>query len=210
VPKATSVCHITHVRNLALILKDGGLKACGLLRQQGVGYTSIAHDTIQDRRATLRVPCGPGGTLHDYVPFYFAPRSPMLYTIHRGNVEGYAEGQDPVVHLVSTAQIVREAGLSFVFTDGHAIMAFSQFYGNLDHLDRVDWAVMRSRQWADTDEDNDRKRRRQAEFLVREFLPWNLVTQIGVVNAEMKARVEDLLSREGQQTPVYVRRQWYY
>jgi hypothetical protein len=209
-PQPTPICHITHVENLPLILSAGGLRACSTLRQRGVDYTNIAHQTIQDRRATRLVHFGPGGTLHDYVPFYFAPRSPMLYTISRGNVEGYAEGQNPVVHLVSTAQAVQAAGLPFVFTDGHGIMVFSQFYDSLKHLDQVDWNVMRSRQWADTPEDSDRKRRRQAEFLVHGFFPWNLVSQIGVVNAEMKVRVESLLSGASHQPSVHVRQQWYY
>lgn len=43
----------------------------------------IAHNTIQDRRAQTYVPCLPGGNPHDYVPFYFAPCSPMLYAAHK-------------------------------------------------------------------------------------------------------------------------------
>ncbi len=67
-------------------------------------YTSIAHQNIQDRRAYTQVPCGPRGWLHDYVPFYFGVRSPMLFTISRGNVEGYDRDQEDVIYLVSTAQ----------------------------------------------------------------------------------------------------------
>ena len=60
------------------------------------------------------------GTLADYVPFYFAPRSPMLYTIHGGNVAGYTEGQKPVVHLVSSVDAAVALGKPWCFTDGHA------------------------------------------------------------------------------------------
>ena len=56
------------------------------LRDRETNYTNIAYESIQDRRSIKSVPCGVGGSLHDYVPFYFAPRSPMLYTIHRGNL----------------------------------------------------------------------------------------------------------------------------
>jgi ssDNA thymidine ADP-ribosyltransferase DarT-like protein len=65
-------------------------------------------------------------------------------------------------------------------------------------------------EWADTPDDSDRKRRRQAEFLVHHFFPWNLISQIGVVNAEMKERVERLLTGAGHRPPVHVRQQWYY
>ena len=71
--------------------------ATNSLRRQRINYVDIAYQGIQDRRATTRVPCGAEGVLHDYVPFYFAPRSPMLYTIHKGNVESYREGQAPVI-----------------------------------------------------------------------------------------------------------------
>jgi ssDNA thymidine ADP-ribosyltransferase, DarT len=54
--------------------------------------------------------------------------------------------------------------------------------------DAIDWDVMKSRYWNDTNEDNDRKRRRQAEFLVRHFSPWQLITEIGVMNYTIKHR----------------------
>jgi len=79
IPQPTLIFHITHVNNLPLILAAGGLRTCQDLRNANVGYTDVAYQTPQDRRASVNVPCGPGGTLHHYVPFYFAPRSPMLY-----------------------------------------------------------------------------------------------------------------------------------
>lgn len=123
----TSIYHMTHLRNLPLIIGAGGLIANNRLRQKQIVYTDIAHQTIQDRRATRQVPCGAGGVLHDYVPFYFAPRSPMLYSIHRGNVASYQEGQNLVIYLVSDAESVKSEGIDFTFTDGHAIMEYSSF-----------------------------------------------------------------------------------
>jgi len=77
---------------------------------QGLESVGIAYQHIKDRRARKRVPAGPGGTVADYVPFYFAPRSPMLYAITRGLVPGYDGGQSSVVHLVtSTDAVVSES-----------------------------------------------------------------------------------------------------
>ena len=64
--------------------------------------------------------------------------------------------------------------------------------------------------WADTVDDMDRQRQKQAEFLVHRFCPWAVVTHIGVLNNAAKVRVEDILRRHGVETPVYIRRQWYY
>jgi len=143
----TPIYHITHLRNLPGILELGGLYANSATARRGVEHVNIAHQSIQDRRATTRVPLPPGGVLHDYVPFYFAPRSPMLYAIHRGNVQGYTEGQTFIVHLVTTAEAIAASGQPFVFTDGHAIMAFTSFYNDLRQLDQVDWDIMRARRY---------------------------------------------------------------
>lgn len=86
----------------------------------------IAHQHIKDRRARKAVTVAAGGTLADYVPFYFAPRSPMLFTITKGNVEGYTGGQGQVVHLASTVEAACGLGSPWCFTDGHADMALSQ------------------------------------------------------------------------------------
>ena len=211
-PNLAYIYHITHINNLESIIKSGGLLSYSGMQIANMRYTNIAHQNIQDRRATTSVPCGSGGKLHDYVPFYFAPRSPMLYAINRGNVEGY-QGQDLVVHLVSKAQSVQAAKLLFVFTDGHATMKITSFFDNLTQLDKIDWNIMAEKYWRDTNEDMDRKRRRQAEFLIRDFLPWQLVTEIGVIEVENKIKVERTLQSSQNVTHkpiVKICREWYY
>ena len=64
--------------------------------------------------------------------------------------------------------------------------------------------------WADTVDDMDRQRRKQAEFLVHRFCPWDVVNRIGVLNDAVKKRVERILDRKNVSMPVEVRRQWYY
>lgn len=209
-PSPTPIFHITPIENLRMILEAGELLAKRVLDQEDTGYTNIAHRTVQDRRASTPVPCGPQGVLHDYVPFYFGPRSPMLFTISRGHVEGFTAGQQPILHLVSTAQAVHTAGLGFVFTDGHGIMALTDFYDDLAELDEVDFNLMKARYWADTDDDLDRKRRRQAEFLVHHRFPVALIQQIGVINQQMKAATEALVAEFGLTIPVAIKPCWYY
>ena len=159
-PNPTPIFHITPFENLGRILEANELRAKRALEQEDTGYTNIAHQSIQDRRAHTPVPCGPRGVLHDYVPFYFGARSPMLYTVYKGNVEGFTGGQQSIVHLVSSVQAVQEAGLGFAFTDGHGIMEFTEFYDDPAKLDEVDWPLMNNRYWADMSDDLDRKRRR--------------------------------------------------
>lgn len=210
VPDPTYVLHLTHIENLRSVLKSKALLSYNAMHHQGVAYRNIAHNTIQDQRSNTFVEGCKGGCLHDYVPFHFAPRPPMLYAIKGGKVEGYTEGQSPLIYLVTTAQDIAEAGLPFTFTDGHAIMAFTEFYDSLDDLDKVDWAVMKSKYWHDTTEHPDRRRRRQAEFLVHDRFPVELLRGIVVKNAGRKQEVLEIVRNSSTEVAVQERVSWYY
>ena len=206
----TAIYHITHIRNLPNILADEGLWCDQIVSVRRLAQVGIAHQHIKERRARKVVPVAPGGVVADYVPFYFAPRSPMLYVINKGGVEGYKDGQQPIVHLISSAEVVQIAGLRFTFTDGHAEMNISRFFTDLRDLNQIDWNIMRAGYWVDTREDGDRRRRRQAEFLVHQFFPLALVERIGVINQSMAEQVSRLLEPLAQQPAIRVEPAWYY
>ncbi|MFD2679326.1 type II toxin-antitoxin system toxin DNA ADP-ribosyl transferase DarT [Bacillus seohaeanensis] len=201
--------HITDFNNLESILQEGGLLASNVVKEKGVEYENIAHNNIQDRRSMKTVPLPPNGNLHDYVPFYFAPKSPMLYAIYKGQVEGYEKGQEQIIYLVSRTDIIHNAGFEYMFTDGHAVMGFTDFFKKLKDLNKINWDVMESRFWFDTEEDPDRKRRRQAEFLVHNLVPLDLVLGFAVKNEGMKRKVEDAIHKYNFNKPVAIRN-WYY
>lgn len=64
---------LTHGRNLDAIVAVGELRA----HATAGTVADIADAGIKTRRTTIEIGCGPGGFVGDYVPFYFAPRSPM-------------------------------------------------------------------------------------------------------------------------------------
>jgi hypothetical protein len=200
------IYHITPVEHLPKIIEEGGLR-CDVDAQK-VATVNIAHKNIKARRLKKTVPVGRGGVVADYVPFYFAPRSPMLYAINQGKVEGYTAGQAPIVYLCSSTEAVEEAGLKWVFTEGHAAMDYTDFFDDFKNLDKIDWKLMESRYWFDTDDYPDRCRCRQAEFLVHKFFPWTLVLEIGVCNTATAQKVQGILN--ANKPPVTVRQGWYY
>lgn len=118
--------------------------------------------------------------------------------------------QFDIVYLVSSAENVSESNLKFMFTDGHAIMAFSDFYNDLDELNMIDWEIMRETYWADTNDDPDRKRRRQAEFLVYKKFPWETIEFIAVISNPIKNKVENIIADDIKKHPVLVKSDWYY
>jgi hypothetical protein len=136
----------------------------------------------------------------------------MLLQLKTGRVTGYNEGQAPMVYLKSTAQAVSEAARGFVFSNGHGIAAFTGWYDDLTRLNEVDWGMVYQRYWADNINDMDRQRRKQAEFLIHQFCPWELIQEIGVLNTAAQARVTEILNNSGAgpHPPVNVRAGWYY
>ncbi len=210
VPIPTRLYHITDVSNLASILSNGGLGCTKWMQSTATAFKCAAHESIQNRRSKRLVTCGPCGTLHDYVPFYFGPRSPMLYSIKQGNVVGYTTGQNTIIYLVTTAQVIDQAGKRWVFTDGHGIMNVTEFYDDLGMLGTIDWNVMSAKYWNETEEDPDRPRRRQAEFLIHDFCDWELIKGIGVNTLRMKKIVEDLIATAAHRPVVKVKSEWYY
>lgn len=157
--------HFTHIDNLPSILASGALVS--------KNHASVEHDLsnpdIQTKRRRIILPEPPENcSLHDCVPFYFAPRSPMMYR-HRGI-------QKQLLYLVTTPEAIAEAGLHYWFTDRHPINALANTYR--DHREigqRIDTSLMESTYWNDTPDDPDRKLRRMAEFLVYGRVPLELI-----------------------------------
>ncbi len=181
-------------------------------RAVALKHISIAYGSIKQKRASTFVPCSPGGRVYEYVPFYFAPRSPMLYAIHTGFVHHYTGGQSEIIYLVSSVSAVSRLGLRFVFTDGHPIVQQTRFFNDLAQLVEVDWNVMKQLFWHNTLDDPDRKRRRQAEFLIHQFCPWQAIERIAVYDGTMQSKVQSILvsATAEHQPPVSVERDWYY
>ena len=209
-PIPTLIYRIVHVDNLAPFVRRGYLHAPADSPEDGLPYYPIHDESIRVRRGGRSIPCGPGGTVDEYVSFYLGPRSPMLYRIAKGTVrcEG---GQRSVVYLVSSVEKLNELGLRFVFSDGHGLSAITRWYEDPEALDRLDWEQIQSRFWFDTEEDPDRCRRKQAELLVHGAVPWPALLGVAVLDEEMQAEVEARLRGEVETMPyVKVRPDWYY
>lgn len=103
-PVPTRIYHITHVDNLASILSHDGLLSDAEMIARGGPQVAVGMSTIKQRRLRLPVKCHAGDYVGDYVPFYFCPRSIMLYLLHMGNHPelSYRGGQGPIVHLEPT------------------------------------------------------------------------------------------------------------
>ncbi len=102
--------------------------------------------------------------------------------------------------------------MGFVFSDGHGLAMYTEWFDALEQLKEVDWNIVYQRYWRDRPTDMDRQRRKQSELLVYRFCPWPSIQSIAVIDARMKQQVERILTRFAPipACPVRVEREWYY
>ena len=81
-PEKALIFRISHRGNIEKILDAGGCDCRNTAKARG--YVEIGNQELIAKRSSRTVPCGAGGTLSDYVPFYFTPFTPMLYNIKTG------------------------------------------------------------------------------------------------------------------------------
>jgi hypothetical protein len=200
--------HFTHVSNVRGIAK-AGLLADAMRPDMSV---ECAEPGIKERRRRLEIPIGPKGVVADYVPFYFAPRSPMLHRIHRDRVNGYQQGQGPLVYLVTRLSRIIAAERRWVATNQNAaVAAMTRFTDNIDDLPgHVDWKIMEVEYWNNTPEDGSRMQRRMAELLVHEHVPWTSFSHVYTHDEEITLQVRRETTGNAHQPLVAVRGHWYF
>jgi ssDNA thymidine ADP-ribosyltransferase, DarT len=202
-PAHVLIYHITDVANLPDILNDGGLHSDAVMAQRNA--TVIGYSHIKERRLTqIRVPCCNNRFVGEFVPFYFCPRSPMLYTINQGNT-GRPQGcQATIIHLVSNVAAAISLGQVWAISDGNAGAYYTDFDSHLNALDGLDWPAIRARNW------QGKTHEKSAEFLLADFFPWNCIQQIGCHNSQVAQQVKVLIQNHSHQPSVDVEPSWYY
>lgn len=197
------IYHITDVENLPSILTDDGLCSDAVMAQRSP--TVIGYGHIKQRRLTqITVPCCNNRFVGEFVPFYFCPRSPMLYTINLGNTGRPRGCQTTIIHLVSSIDTALGLGGAWAISDGNAGAFPTSFYASLSALNGLDWPAIRARDW------RGKTHEKQAEFLVENFFPWTCIQQIGCHNSTVAQQVQTLIQNHSHQPSVDVRPAWYY
>ena len=185
--------HFTHIDNLESILQHGFLSTNEKIRL-GISHNDVANGNIQDRRANMEVPILPGGTVHDYVPFYFCSSNPMLLSLtNNKNID------QPylIFFAVSFDKILEE---HVIFTNASANTAIPpNFYTNPHDLINLDWNAINHTKWAvGTD---DFKHKKMAEILVHNNVPIDWITHIAVWNDEFRIKVTELFAKYNRKLP---------
>ena len=80
VPRHPKIYHILHIDKLSSVINSNNLFSDAIIHNQNPIGTTIGMSKIKERRLnTLTLSCYPDLHVGDCVPFYFCPRSVMLY-----------------------------------------------------------------------------------------------------------------------------------
>lgn len=206
------IYHITHINNLEGVLSNKVLWSDAKRLELGLGCEIVGMPEIKRRRLEeLEVDCHPGTKVGEYVPFYFCPRSVMLYILYMGNHPdiSYRGGQGPIIHLqadlMASIQWAEKHKVRWAFSDRNAGERIANFYNDVNKLDKVDWTAVAETYWRDTKIQEGK----QAEFLLYESFPWNLIEKIGVLDNDVKEAVIQKVGKSRSDI-VTIEKEWYY
>jgi hypothetical protein len=211
-PNRPKLYHITHVNYLPSIIADGMLLSDALLIARQGASSGIGISKIKERRLTMPISCHPALHVGECVPFYFCPRSIMLFVIHCKNHPDLAfkGGQEPIVHLEADLYDVvgwaNKNGRRWAFSTSNAGAFYTPYFADLTDLGQLDWGAI-----AATDFRSPAiKEKKQAEFLLEESFPWTLVSAVGVHSTSIKVQADAAMSKTTHKPSVTLQPSWYY
>ena len=215
-PATPKIYHIVHIDRLPSIIQDGFLWSDAVLQANVRPGTTIGMTRIKERRLNeLRLPSHNDLYVGQCVPFYFCPRSIMLYLIHRQNPELlYQGGQGSIIHLQCDLEAAvawaSANGRRWAFTLSNAGAYYFEDRCDLGQLDDINWDAVQSNRWSGQGISTDVKEGKQAEFLVEHSFPWELVERIGAHSLAVARQAIAHTQNAAHRPIVEVKADWYY
>jgi hypothetical protein len=136
----------------------------------------------------------------------------MLYLLHQENHPdlSYRGGQRLLVHLeadlYTVVQWAESNNCRWAFSKSNAGARYTRFFNNLAQLDEINWEAVAARDFRPM----AIKEGKQAEFLLFDVCPWQLIERIGVIDAQTEQRVAAMLRQTGHRPIVSIQSGWYY
>jgi hypothetical protein len=207
-PEKALIFRIAHLQGAPDMLAHG-LHCKNSKRASSTSFVPIGNPELIEKRHTRVVFHAPGGTLSDYVPFYFTPFSPMLYNICTGHNGITKRPNEDIVIFVTSLHRLVKAGVPFLFSDRHAYLKFARFTNDLQNLDWIDWESLQRRNFKK--DETERFDRYQAEALVHRHLPVSALMGMVCYNDAAKTAMQAEAARLGMSDfKITKRRDWYF
>lgn len=179
-------------------IADHGLFSRKQMRELGVEHRDIADPDVLEKRQDRPVREG-GASIHAHVPLYFNPKNPML-SVRR-------DVQDNIAILCVDPRYVDDPA-TFI-ADGNAASAGTRIFRerSKSEMQYVDWSFVLERGgWPSGDDES--KRKKCAEVLVPDAVPFDRVRQVFVRTNECARAAVALDAR--YERLVVVDPKWYF
>ncbi|MGE3344317.1 MAG: DUF4433 domain-containing protein [Vicinamibacterales bacterium] len=206
-PDKALIFRITHIANVPWILANG--LHCRGSATKDPNFVEIGNPDLIDKRQHRVVPVPPGGSLSDYIPFYFTPYSPMLYNIKTGWRGIVMRPMSEIVIVVSSLPTLEKHGVSFLFSDRHANLVNANFFASRDDLVRLDWTIWSARDFRRDPNDPDKVARYQAEALAFRHVPVGALDGLVCHGPEQEASLREMVDNSAAGLAVHSRPGWY-
>lgn len=196
---------MTHIENIPHIFRYGLTHRNSI--RANPNYVPIGDNSLISTRNTRRLKNG--RIIGDYIPFYFGYRMPMLYVIQKG-LNGVLPTQaENIVYCVTSVKAVLDSNIGFIFTDGHAIDSFTSEF-DIEQIENIHYILdsnaINAVFWKD-ENDLDKKRRKEAEFLLEQDLPKDYILGYICFNEAAKAK---LVSFGIDEVKIVIRPNYYF
>ncbi len=210
-PQNPKIYHIVHIDKLQSIIDDGYLWCDAEVSRRESAGTTIGMNSIKTRRLKeLKLDAHPNLFVGECVPFYFCPRSVMLYMMYRGNSSdmNYKGGQDNIIHLESdlrTSVLWAEKNKKrWAFTLSNAGSYYFEDRNDLSKLNELDWEVINSNQWSGHQD------KKQSEFLCEYSFDWGMIERVGANSHEVLRKVQEIIKNSKHKPKIELKKEWYY
>lgn len=196
---------MVHIENIPHVLEYGFVHKDSCNADPNyipIGDTSVIR--VREERAVVGEK-----TIGQYIPFYFGPRSPMLYVVQHGYNGVRQYDAENLVYCVLRIDDIIEKGINCIFTDGHAVNFITTTYdgSRLNELNSIiSYDDVYASCWND-ENDRDLKRRKEAELLIEDELPADFIRGFVVYN---EVAYNKLISYGVAKEKIVIRKEYYF
>lgn len=192
------VLHMTDISNLDSIFASKVILSKNKLAVQSKSYSDISNESVQSNRSSKQV-LATGNVVHDYVPFYWGRKTPMVAALQNKN-------QD-LIFLQFSTDLLED--YECVFCNGNAATSDTVFkeYTGITDLDFLDSKSINTVKYAS---DVNIRKAKQSELLVHDFVGLGHLKCIICYDGSVKSRIETLKTTHRVKCAVYVNKGAYY
>lgn len=180
---------ITHIDNMPYILKHGFVLPSSPLRSDS--YINIGDSLVIEARKNKLVN---NSSIYECIPFYFGPRTPMLYVIQNGHNGVTRVEPENIIYCVVRLNDIIISNIDCIFSDGHILNFLSSLYdkNQLSNINNIINATDVYAKYWKSDDDPDLKRRKEAELLAKSDIPSDMIAGFVVYNDNAKNILIDM------------------